>query len=396
MRNIIITGGELFNKGAQAMVFITVDEIKKRYPDHDVYILSELDLERPESEKSKYAFNFTGWYPIKFAKAQKNLPLRLMCRLRNNKEYTSAYELYSNCDLMIDISGYALGSNWSYATCNRYVEHLEFAKAFNIPVYLMPQSFGPFDFIGEKAKELDDRIRNALSYVSVICAREKDGYDQLKERYALNNIVQCYDLVLNNKGVDLEHIFMSEQEFKTLDIKKNSVGVIPNGMLLTVKDSELVLCMYRALVKHLLSKGYEVYILSHSSTDAKLCKEIYEVCSDDSRVTLLDDDFSCLEFDEIVKSFEFIIASRFHSIVHAYKNAVPCILLGWAEKYYQLSKLFEQQQYCFDFREDINIGKITDKIDAIDSNKEIEKSIIKNLLEAIQKVNVFDVLPKDL
>lgn len=26
MRNIIITGGELFNKGAQAMVFITVHE----------------------------------------------------------------------------------------------------------------------------------------------------------------------------------------------------------------------------------------------------------------------------------------------------------------------------------------------------------------------------------
>ena len=30
MKNIIITGGELFNKGAQAMTFITVDEMKKR------------------------------------------------------------------------------------------------------------------------------------------------------------------------------------------------------------------------------------------------------------------------------------------------------------------------------------------------------------------------------
>ena len=29
MRNIIITGGELFNKGAQAMTFVAVDELKK-------------------------------------------------------------------------------------------------------------------------------------------------------------------------------------------------------------------------------------------------------------------------------------------------------------------------------------------------------------------------------
>ena len=41
MRNIIITGGELFNKGAQAMTFVTVNELKKRFPDHQIYLLSK-------------------------------------------------------------------------------------------------------------------------------------------------------------------------------------------------------------------------------------------------------------------------------------------------------------------------------------------------------------------
>ena len=45
MKNIIITGGELFNKGAQAMTFITVDEMKKRFTDHNIYVLSEMDLQ---------------------------------------------------------------------------------------------------------------------------------------------------------------------------------------------------------------------------------------------------------------------------------------------------------------------------------------------------------------
>ena len=70
MKNIIITGGELHNKGAQAMTFVTVIELKKRFPDHQIYLLSELDLNRPKDEKKKYAFEFTGWYPILFAKAQ--------------------------------------------------------------------------------------------------------------------------------------------------------------------------------------------------------------------------------------------------------------------------------------------------------------------------------------
>ena len=72
MRNIIITGGELFNKGAQAMTFVTVSELKKRFPNHKIILLSEMDKRRPKEEKAKYAFDFMGWYPIKFARAQKN------------------------------------------------------------------------------------------------------------------------------------------------------------------------------------------------------------------------------------------------------------------------------------------------------------------------------------
>ena len=396
MRNIIITGGELFNKGAQAMVFITVHELKKRYPDHDIYVLSELDLERPEKEKNKYAFKFTGWYPIKFARAQSNWMLHLMCKLRNKKEYTDVCELYSNCDLTVDISGYALGSNWSYATCNRYLDHLEFAKAFNIPVYLMPQSIGPFDFAGEKAQELDARTKQLLSGVKTICAREKTGYEELHSKYRLDNVVLSNDLVLNNKGVDLKNIFNSVPDFVIPEIKDNSVGIVPNGMLLSVKDKKSVLDMYRDIVSRLLEKGYQVYILSHSSVDAELCREIFNMCQIVNKVVLLEDDFSCLEFDELVKCFEFIVASRFHSIVHAYKNGIPCVALGWAIKYYKLMKLLKQEQYCFDMRETVDVNRIIEKIDVISDSIEAEKNRIINNLKAIQEKNVFDILPESL
>ncbi len=51
MKNIIITGGELFNKGAQSMLFIAIDNIKKRFPNHQVLVMSPMNAARPLSER---------------------------------------------------------------------------------------------------------------------------------------------------------------------------------------------------------------------------------------------------------------------------------------------------------------------------------------------------------
>ena len=56
LRNIIISGGGLVNKGAQAMTFVTVSELSKRFPDHQIYVLSEVDFKREKSELNIYKF----------------------------------------------------------------------------------------------------------------------------------------------------------------------------------------------------------------------------------------------------------------------------------------------------------------------------------------------------
>ena len=395
MRNIIITGGELFNKGAQAMVFITVDELKKRYPDHKIYLLSEMDLRRPKEERDIYAFDFTGWYPIKFARAQSNFFLRQMCKLRNSREYHEAYELYSNCDLMVDISGYALGTNFSYETCSFYLDHLEYAKEFCIPVYIMPQSFGPFNFKGEHADELNGRIRQLMPTVKVVCAREQDGIVALTERYQLKNVTLKTDLVLNNKDIDTCHIYKNEPTFKRFTIPDKSVAIIPNSMTETVCEKSMIYDVYKTMIQLLINEGYSVYIVSHAESDLKLCNDIKNMIDDD-RVVLINQDLSCLEFNDLVSKFQFIIASRFHSIVHAYKNGIPCISLGWAQKYQSLLSLFHQEMYAFDFRRGFSIDTFIKTIQLLEKNLTYEKVTISEVLKEIQSENVFDILPERL
>ena len=132
--------------------------------------------------------------------------------------------------------------------------------------------------------------------------------------------------------------------------------------------------------------------MSHSELDRKLCEKIKKLFIDSDNVHLLDQEFSCIEFDEIVKKFDFLIASRYHSIVHAYKNHIPCIVLGWAEKYQTLAANFQQEQYLFDVRENLDIQMILDKIECMQSNKTVESEKIRVKLQEIQKENVFDEL----
>ena len=391
MRNIIITGGELFNKGAQAMTFVAVHEIRRRFPEHQIYLLSEMDLERPAEEKASYAFDFMGWYPIKFAQCQSKPLLRLLCKARSREELAEAEAIYMNCDAMIDVSGYALSSTWSDAVCNRYLDHLEFAKAFGIPVYLMPQSFGPFDF-GAERRDLNARIQRLLPTAQIIFAREQEGYDALVNTYGLKNVRQAYDLVLENSAIDLANVFADVPALNVPEINQGSVAVIPNMMNTSVADQDAVLELYVAAIQALIVHGKTVYLLSHSSMDAALCSGLKTSFSTEEKVVLLDQDFSCLEFNTLVGKFDYLIASRFHSIVHAFKNRIPCIAVGWATKYYELLKLFDQEQYMLDVRGNPGADQMTALIEQMDVRHPEESARIKKGLADVQKQNVFDIL----
>lgn len=392
MRNIIITGGELFNKGAQAMTFIAVDAMKKRFPDHQILVLSEMDLQRSKEEREQYAFGFMGWYPLKFVRCQTNPVLRGLCLLRNRKELLEAENIYKNTDLMLDISGYALGSNWSEETCNHYLDHLEFAKGFHIPAYLMPQSFGPFDFHGETGEKVEQRIKELLPTVKVICAREREGYQQLKDRYHLKNVILANDMVVNNSGIDLHHIYCEVPAMDLLGILPGSAAVIPNQRNYMVANEGQVQQLYISVINYLLKNGLSVYLLAHSDMDKKICKELKSKFGSDSRVILIERELNCIEFNEVVKQFQFVIASRFHAIVHAFKNGIPCIALGWATKYHDLMKQFGQEQYMLDVRKQITEEDLGMVIQDMMKERNRQSSIIQKRLSELQEKDVFEII----
>ena len=398
--NILITGANFENKGAQSMLFITMHELRKRNPQISIYFASEDMQEFP-------SYRFTKVYASQDAKSialqrnktfvilkrsMKDFAKFIIGRRDNLWKCKDLVRIMPNIDLIIDVSGFNLGKKWDIATQESYLDNIRLAKAFNIPIILMPQSFGPFDYPQSKEHLLKE-IAEELPYCSMIFARENEGFLMLERDFHLSNIRHSPDLVLQNRGIDLNNVFNKAPEIIVPQIPRGAVGIVPNMQCFTHGNETKNLKIYRNVIKKLLEKEKNVYIFRHSSEDLEICKKIRDISG--NNVHIIENDFSCIEYDEFVKQFEFIICSRYHGAVHAYRNGIPSILLGWATKYDELAQLLGQDKYSFDITDDnLKVTNIVTAVEEMCDNYHNQSLRIKKYLREINRENCFDVALK--
>lgn len=390
-KNIIITGGELYNKGAQAMVFTVVNEMKKKYPNKNIYLFSTMDYERKEEDKEKYNFEILPSDLRLRSKLFKLLTSKLNKYNYNKELEIKIKKILKNTDFAIDISGYNLSSQLSTLGSIRYLLNIKFMKKYNIELYILPQSLGPFNYKFPSNILLKYLLKKYLKYPKKIIAREKNGYKNIS-KFTKNNLYKSVDIVLQQSEINLENIFKNKYIPKKIKIKKNSIGIIPNEQNKRFNKKNDIFEIYKKIIKKELKFNKTIYILRHSYKDLDFCKEIKYLFKENDNVILIEDDLNSIELNHILEQFDYVIASRYHSIIHSYKNNVPALIIGWAIKYKELSDFFNQKQYCFDIRKEIEIKKILEKTNSLDKNYIDEKKTIKDKMKDIKENNLFDEL----
>ncbi len=393
---ILISGGGLDNKGAQAMLFILVSELKRRFPKKKIIVLSRQDSLKLNEEKDIYDFKIVSdsTYAILDNLGGIN---RFIAKIKgvNSEESKNLDYYFSHSDMLCDISGFALSSKRPLIRNYKYLATIKYAKKYKVPVYIFPQSFGPFEYTGIKKFIIDFLIRETLKYPKVIYVREKEGFCILKNRYHLKNIIKSFDMVLMNKTYDIKNIYKKVPDLclNCFDNHGKNVAIVPNVRLLDTQDFVKIKNLYKSIIQELLKKGRKVYIIRHSTEDLEMCRNIKEGFNEN--VFLIENDFNCIEYDKIVSSFNYIIGSRYHAIVHALKNGVPCIALGWAEKYVELLSIFGQEEFVFDISADIDEKRILNAIEKIDRDyKELNALIITRRKE-LKTVDLFNILEQE-
>lgn len=395
MGNVIITGGDLKNKGAQAMTFIAVDEIRKRFPEEKIYLASGTGTEEDGRRSEPYHFEILDAAVCDLkGLACKNRILRFLLQMRYGKEiFQEGYRrLWQETDLLIDISGYSIGSDWGIRDSLLSALKGKIASSFGAKVYYMPQSFGPCDFGGIKGYAANYLLKKWLSCADILYAREKQGYDLLTKKYGLKNVRLSCDLVLQNKGINLLNVYKEMPDMYSFDTGGHSIAVVPNAKTFRFGKTQNLMSLYQNIISRMLREHYFVYLIYHSTEDRKICQKIKDLFSEKEQVILIQEELSCMEYGQAVRKFDFVIASRYHSIIHSYKEGVPCIVLGWAVKYRELLSLFEQGKFVFDVRGEVEESKVLQMVVEMKDKYKEYSAMIKKRLEEIQKENVFDTV----
>jgi len=394
--SIAIVGGELFNKGAQAMTFTVVDQMTKRYPKKDVYLLSGRDYERNHKEKEQYDFEILPWGPeVQLSLLSPGLDV-VNTNQFSKRDLEKVRSVFADCGMLIDINGFRLssqiGSNGSFT----YLVNILLAKEYDIPMYILPQSIGPFDYPTKVKPLLNPLMQMYLPYPEVVCPREHAGVDALAP-YTRSNVQREFDIVLQTEGYNLNNIYATEPGFEYKELKSDAVGIVPNSKVFDRTDDEAVYSLYEEAIDELFNADKTVYVFRHSVEDLDHCRNIKDRFSGIDSVQLFEEDFDAPELEHIIEQCDFLIASRYHSIVHAYKHAVPVVAIGWAVKYKELLNKFEQSAYFFEGREQIDSSAFVGAVDRISEQWENESEIIKNNLNKITEKNLFDgILPNPL
>ncbi|MEW6534858.1 MAG: polysaccharide pyruvyl transferase family protein [Candidatus Auribacterota bacterium] len=395
---VLINGGELFNKGAQAMTFTVIDAIRKRHPDKQCVLLSFRDYERSDTEKEQFTFDIV---PLDFnLKMCMAMPLnRLFFARRFKKAEKSVMSIMKNASCIIDISGFALSSQFGDSKALGYLMTLILARKYHIPYILLPQSFGPLSFSTSRKPAIKMLSRLYLPTAHTIYAREEES---LRTLHSLNlkNVSKSPDIVLMNEQYDLTNIYTHSPADQFDKLERPAVCIIPNMNVFNHLGSTTFYEMYKKIIERLIEKEFHVYIVSHAEDDQYICRKIAAMFDASVAVTCLSDNYNPLQLEQIIRQSRFVVASRYHGIVHAYKNGIPAVVIGWAVKYDELLGSFGQNQYGIDCRAclsspDTLLNKISSCIDDMIKNCSQERKTIKDkMTELLTLPSPFDEISR--
>ncbi len=357
-RHICIVGGNFFNKGAEAMTFAVIDQLKKQYPSHKFALIDFFPLINND-EKKKYnfqIFNFSLPKLLLFAHSKgiffsakyfaKNLIKKTIGIVPDNEAtFKEIHSLLDRCDAIFDISGYGLSShNQNIFQSFSLMAPAKIAKNYKIPYIILPQTLGPFQFSSYKKRFFKNDFENYIQLPKFIFARESESL-KLVSKFRNYNLYKELDIVLQSGKLNIKNILNDLDDFYETGIN-NYICIIPNVRILSFTTKQKIYSFYKTIIPYFMKHAKNILFLPHAKDDLPLIKELKSDISN-GNVFFVEELLSSLELEEIIFKSEITLSSRFHGLVLGLKNDVPCISIGWANKYQELMDYYNLKNYCF-------------------------------------------------
>lgn len=304
----------------------------------------------------------------------------------NNKkntliEFEEAQAIFMKGGGLIQSHGGLLST---YATYYR-VYHILFAQSLKKDVYIMPNSFGPFE--GPFVKKIVKKAFHGCKFISV---REEKSHQVVKKELKMNFPVYP-DLAFYLKAEEIT----KRELFLKYDIPFDAITVaitmrpyrFPNAENPEKSYSKFKSEM-ASLIDALSIKGYLPVIIEHThaitthENDGETIQEVLKLVKNDTKYKFISNpNINCRQLKSVYKHCNYIIGTRFHSLIFSLSEYVPGIAISYdGYKSIGIMKDMELEEYVVD------IGDVTK-----DKLEEMFKSVIENEEEIKERIRVYKI-----
>jgi polysaccharide pyruvyl transferase WcaK-like protein len=325
-----IHGTGTHNRGAELMAIAIINEIKRRFPESRIVVPIEYGEYADRARREL----FTTWESRGLGRGKfTSFALRFgspgFCRRLGVVSPRSI-------DAVLDASGFAYSDQWGDGPASELLEKMNRPARRDIPLILLPQALGPF---GDPI--VADKCAKVMRRATLVCARDKQSLEAVRNLGGSTRIAQYPDFTLGVEG----------RRPQFADLPPDMVAIVPNyRMLDKTKSAGGYLQFVEASIEIAKrAKLNPVFVLHDANED----RNILKMLSSTQAIPVIELSDPC-ELKYFLGQAKVVVGSRFHALVSAFSQGVPCIGLGWSHKYEELFEDFHVPDWLIQSVEDID------------------------------------------
>ena len=270
----------------------------------------------------------------------------------------------TSVNVVLDASGFAYSDQWGPGAARAMARKMGRFYRKPQPLVLLPQALGSF-----KKSEVSSWGRELFKRASLVCARDEISYSYAQPLVDADKLRLYPDFTIGVAPIAPQG----------MDIPERFVAIVPNKRMLDKTKgpkAEAYLGFLRHAVTQIRNVGLTPVFLIHDSREDRRVVELMGeqylqlpiLTHTDPRV-----------LKGILGKAHFVIGSRFHALVGALSQGIPCIGAGWSHKYPELFRDFACPALLISDLNDVEA--LSSAIDSL-SKDEARNAARKDILEA--------------
>lgn len=325
---IEIYGTGTHNRGAELMTIAIADRMRMTFPGVRLVVPSSFG---DFCARGRYNLWTTWEFPGRFRSKMVSAALRVGAKaIRSSLGIIDPAEI----DVVLDASGFAFSDQWGPSAATKLRARMDTPARCGKQLILLAQALGPFT-----DQEVASTSRRLFARSSLVCARDDQSHAAAEALVDSAKLKKYPDFTLGVAPLPSPEIQLPER----------FVAVVPNYRMLDKASSGAnYLSFLRRALDLLLENGLHPVFVLH---DAEEDKRVIDALPSYRDLPVLEHpDPRVLK--EILGKASFVIGSRFHALVSALSQGIPCIGVGWSHKYPELFRDFDAAELLISDLED--------------------------------------------